>query len=86
MTALQDLSTTKGNQVNISIVEDHQRLKLVDSVAHLETQGLYAWFGNRMILADINLAFPENSVTALIGPSGCGKSTFIRVKPFAGKT
>ena len=79
MTALQDINPTKGMNMNAMVVEDHQRLKLVDSIAHLETQGLYAWFGNRMILADINLAFPENSVTALIGPSGCGKSTFIRV-------
>ncbi len=79
MTALQDINPTKGMNMNAMVVEDHQRLKLVDSIAHLETQGLYVWFGNRMILADINLAFPENSVTALIGPSGCGKSTFIRV-------
>lgn len=26
----------------------------------------------------MNLAFPEQTVTALIGPSGCGKSTFLR--------
>jgi phosphate transport system ATP-binding protein len=31
-----------------------------------------------MVLADVNLNFPKNSVTALIGPSGCGKSTYIR--------
>ena len=79
MTAVQNINQMEAMKMNAMVVEDHQRLKLVDSVAHLETQGLYAWFGNRMILADINLAFPENSVTALIGPSGCGKSTFIRV-------
>jgi len=37
------------------------------------------WFGKRLILEKVNLAFPENSVTALSGPSGCGKSTFLRV-------
>jgi phosphate transport system ATP-binding protein len=50
-----------------------------DSSVHLETQNLHVWFGKRLILEKVNLAFPENSVTALIGPSGCGKSTFIRV-------
>ena len=36
------------------------------------------WFNKHHVLQDVNLAFPVNSVTALIGPSGCGKSTFIR--------
>lgn len=46
--------------------------------AHLEAKNINVWFGERQVLKDINLSFPENSVTALIGPSGCGKSTFIR--------
>ena len=46
--------------------------------AHLETRNLHVWFGERHVINDVSLVFPENSVTALIGPSGCGKSTFIR--------
>ncbi|MBM3691328.1 MAG: phosphate ABC transporter ATP-binding protein [Actinobacteria bacterium] len=44
----------------------------------LASKNLYVWFGPRMVLADVSLNFPKNSVTALIGPSGCGKSTYIR--------
>jgi phosphate transport system ATP-binding protein len=44
----------------------------------LETNGVHAWFGKHHALADVNLEFPANTVTALIGPSGCGKSTFLR--------
>ena len=44
----------------------------------LEANGVHAWFGKHHALADINLEFPANTVTALIGPSGCGKSTFLR--------
>lgn len=44
----------------------------------LASKNLHVWFGPRRVLADVNLDFPKNSVTALIGPSGCGKSTFIR--------
>ena len=44
----------------------------------LESKGVHAWFGKHHALADVNLEFPANTVTALIGPSGCGKSTFLR--------
>jgi phosphate transport system ATP-binding protein len=49
-----------------------------DFEAHLEARNVHVWFGERHIINNVNLVFPENSVTALIGPSGCGKSTFIR--------
>jgi len=45
---------------------------------HLESKDINVWFGERHVLSDVSLQFPENQVTALIGPSGCGKSTFIR--------
>lgn len=79
MTALPQAIQQEGKKVNLQVVRDHQAMNPNNSVVHLETQELYAWFGQRMILANVNLAFPENSVTALIGPSGCGKSTFIRI-------
>ena len=44
----------------------------------LVARGVHAWFGDRLVLEDVNLEFQHGTVTALIGPSGCGKSTFIR--------
>ncbi len=35
-------------------------------------------FGATHAVKGVTLAFPENSVTAIIGPSGCGKSTVLR--------
>lgn len=52
---------------------------VVERPLGLETRGLHAWFGVHHVLSDINLQFPERSVTGLIGPSGCGKSTFLRM-------
>ena len=46
--------------------------------SHLRSEDINVWFGERHVLKNVNLEFPENQVTALIGPSGCGKSTFIR--------
>jgi phosphate transport system ATP-binding protein len=45
---------------------------------HLESRDVNVWFGERHVLKNVSLQFPDKQVTALIGPSGCGKSTFIR--------
>jgi phosphate transport system ATP-binding protein len=44
----------------------------------MEAHGVACWFGEKKVLADVDLSMPAGQVTALIGPSGCGKSTFIR--------
>jgi len=44
----------------------------------LETNALSVSYGKVKAINNINLAFPEKEVTAIIGPSGCGKSTFVR--------
>jgi len=49
------------------------------TAAELEAKGVYAWFGERCVLEDVNLVMERTKVTALIGPSGCGKSTFLRI-------
>jgi len=35
-------------------------------------------YGEKQAIFNIDMAIPENQVTALIGPSGCGKSTLLR--------
>jgi phosphate transport system ATP-binding protein len=47
--------------------------------ARLASRGACAWFGDHLVLEDVDLDMPANEVTALIGPSGCGKSTFLRL-------
>ncbi len=37
------------------------------------------FYGDVQALKEINMDFPDRSVSALIGPSGCGKSTLLRV-------
>ena len=44
----------------------------------LRAENINVWFGERQVLNDVSIDFPNNEVTALIGPSGCGKSTFLR--------
>ncbi|MCB1634189.1 MAG: phosphate ABC transporter ATP-binding protein [Xanthomonadales bacterium] len=46
--------------------------------AALQTVDLGLQIGRRRVLQGIDIAFPSNSVTALIGPSGCGKTSFLR--------
>jgi len=51
----------------------------IEQVVEMETEDVSVWFGQRKVLEGVSIAFPRQTVTALIGPSGCGKSTFIRV-------
>jgi phosphate transport system ATP-binding protein len=44
----------------------------------LALEGVSAWYGNRQVVADVDLGVSAHTVTALIGPSGCGKSTLLR--------
>ena len=44
----------------------------------LSAQSVNLWFGNKQVLKNVSVTFPQNKITALIGPSGCGKSTLLR--------
>ncbi|HJV65707.1 MAG TPA: phosphate ABC transporter ATP-binding protein PstB [Geomonas sp.] len=44
----------------------------------VQLEGVNIHFGKTHAVKEINIDFPENSVTAIIGPSGCGKSTLLR--------
>jgi len=49
-----------------------------DARRQLEAVRLTALYGRRAVVKDVSVAFPAQTVTAVIGPSGCGKSTFLR--------
>lgn len=44
----------------------------------LSAKNLHINFGTKKVLNNVNVAFEEHQITALIGPSGCGKSTLLR--------
>lgn len=44
----------------------------------IECSDVSIYYGQTQAIKNVNILFPENSVTAFIGPSGCGKSTFLR--------
>lgn len=44
----------------------------------ISVRNLNLYFGNKQILKNVSIDFPENQVTSLKGPSGCGKSTLLR--------
>lgn len=52
-------------------VADPEHLTL-DAVSH-------GYPGTGRVLADVSLALPRGSFTAVVGPSGCGKSTLVRL-------
>jgi phosphate transport system ATP-binding protein len=63
------------------LVEERREETTVQKVraSSLEAVDVAAWFGDTLVLDQVNLLMQPATVTALIGPSGCGKSTFLRV-------
>ena len=49
-----------------------------DSDYKIRAEHIDFFYGSKQTLFDVNLAFRDKEVTALIGPSGCGKSTVLR--------
>ena len=49
-----------------------------DDTLAVEIAGLYKWFGEFRVLADINLAVARGERIVICGPSGSGKSTLLR--------
>jgi phosphate transport system ATP-binding protein len=67
-----------GVEVVVQELESQFTTSTEAKPSEMETRDVSVWFGKRKVLEGVNIAFPKNTVTALIGPSGCGKSTFIR--------
>lgn len=44
----------------------------------LKTQELSLFYGDDLIIDDLNLSIPKGKITVLIGSNGCGKSTLLR--------
>ena len=61
-------------ELDVDLTRHKGETKPIEMSAH----GVSVWFGKHKVLENVNIDFPEKSVTALIGPSGCGKSSFIR--------
>jgi len=60
------------------------------SDAAIVTEKLTRKYGNRAVVADLDLEVPENSVFGFLGPNGAGKSTTIKIltgqiKPTSGR-
>ncbi len=76
------METTMENTIKpaslASVTPAARTISVSEAGSGLEARGVHAWFSKHHALADVNLSFPANTVTALIGPSGCGKSTFLR--------
>jgi len=70
--------STAEYEGDVTVLEEQFMEQKSVGPIELESQDVSVWFGQRKVLEGVNIAFPKNTVTALIGPSGCGKSTYIR--------
>lgn len=45
----------------------------------LELQNITKRYGDRTILADVNLSIRKGEIVSILGPSGCGKTTLLNL-------
>jgi len=51
---------------------------ILPNTPHIQIKDLNVHIEGAHILKNINLDFPNNSITSIIGPSGCGKTTLLK--------
>ncbi|OFL47074.1 phosphate ABC transporter ATP-binding protein [Nosocomiicoccus sp. HMSC09A07] len=72
-----EVKVKEDNKVKDILTQD-QTLDKTSGKEVFMTNNLNLWYGDTHALKDVNLAFNEKEISAIIGPSGCGKSTFIK--------
>lgn len=72
-----EVKVKEDNKVKDILTRD-QTLDKTSGKEVFMTNNLNLWYGDTHALKDVNLAFNEKEISAIIGPSGCGKSTFIK--------
>jgi NitT/TauT family transport system ATP-binding protein len=55
----------------------HMNKSHQNSILHVED--LYKWYGDKLVLENVDLAVREGEFCSVVGPSGCGKSTLFRI-------
>jgi phosphate transport system ATP-binding protein len=76
-TAMSDSTLTHGIKLD-ALGRNPSSAEMGDESIALEVANLNLFYGDAQALYDVNMAIPQNRVTAFIGPSGCGKSTLLR--------
>ena len=45
----------------------------------LHLEDVYKWYGEKLVLENVDLALAQSTFCSVVGPSGCGKSTLFRI-------
>jgi len=45
----------------------------------LHLEDVYKWYGDKLVLENVDLAVAQSTFCSVVGPSGCGKSTLFRI-------
>lgn len=45
----------------------------------LHVEDLYKWYGEKLVLENLDLSVSDGTFCSVVGPSGCGKSTLFRI-------
>jgi phosphate transport system ATP-binding protein len=59
-------------------IDPFEDMEFDNVVDKIEFDDFHLWYGDNLVLRDIDLDIKANMITAFMGPSGCGKSSLLR--------
>ena len=64
---------------NTVILQLNYKMSMQQSNYIIEVKGVSKFFGDKMVLDNINLYVKKGEFVTVLGPSGCGKTTLLRL-------
>ncbi|NCQ53787.1 MAG: ABC transporter ATP-binding protein [Caldiserica bacterium] len=66
-------------EIKPDVVEKNDAIDFVPKEGRIGIENVLFSYGDKIVLSNINIEFPPNSITAIVGPTGSGKTTLAKL-------
>ncbi len=66
-------------EIKPDVIEKNDAIDFVPKEGRISIENVSFSYGEKIVLSNINIEFPPNSITAIVGPTGSGKTTLAKL-------